>query len=537
MQLVYLWVEKYKNIKNRGFNFSPEFECKYDEDSNKLTIDKYENYQPIFPSNINVTAIVGENGSGKSSLVKKLLLIVKQIKSQEEKEDIKKSKYILIVKDNNKGLSLTTNLNIANENIINKYNIPIKNNNQLYFKLINFDVKLMSMQTDIYENPLSFFNKTGIDFSPILIYDKNNIRYELITRLFSILVNQEKLISNFRNIFYPNMIHLDIYLYRIDVNYKDEFKSLTGTLDPFIFLKEILEISFKIKGFVVSNKKKISEIIELLKNYIEIVIIKNDVNLVDDNLFRKSQENIPQIQLGFKIIKTNSEFINIIKEFLLLIQNVNINHLNISIKGNLNNKQVDFDDLSDGEKEIVSITTIIESNLDYIENNLVIFDETFNTLHPNWQKKLLHYLIETFKNRKQNIHFILTTHSPFLLSDLPKENIIFLEKGEQVYPDINTFGANIHTLLSHGFFMKDGLIGEFAKSQIDDVINYLNNKKSEIKDNDKAQNIINLIGEPIIKRQLQKMLDSHRLSKVDKIDKIEQQINDLQNKLKEINHD
>ena len=27
MELVYLWVEKYKNIEKQGFNFSPRFEC------------------------------------------------------------------------------------------------------------------------------------------------------------------------------------------------------------------------------------------------------------------------------------------------------------------------------------------------------------------------------------------------------------------------------------------------------------------------------------------------------------------------------
>ncbi|MDZ7818513.1 MAG: hypothetical protein U5K55_07810 [Aliarcobacter sp.] len=42
--------------------------------------------------------------------------------------------------------------------------------------------------------------------------------------------------------------------------------------------------------------------------------------------------------------------------------------------------------------------------------------------------------------------------------------------------DINPFGANIHTLLSHGFFMKDGLMGEFAKGKIDLAIKYLNQK-------------------------------------------------------------
>ena len=73
MELVYLWVEDYKNIKEQGFNFSPRFKCKYDKKSNELTIkDKSKDYISIFPDNINVTAIVGENGSGKTSILEKL---------------------------------------------------------------------------------------------------------------------------------------------------------------------------------------------------------------------------------------------------------------------------------------------------------------------------------------------------------------------------------------------------------------------------------------------------------------------------------
>ena len=38
MELVYLWVEDYKNIQKQGFNFSPNFECDfkpiYEEDEN-----------------------------------------------------------------------------------------------------------------------------------------------------------------------------------------------------------------------------------------------------------------------------------------------------------------------------------------------------------------------------------------------------------------------------------------------------------------------------------------------------------------------
>ena len=75
MELVYLWVKNYKNIVEQGFNFSSRFRCEYDEDTKELNIiDKEETgeFYPknFFGDNINITAIVGENGSGKSSLVK-----------------------------------------------------------------------------------------------------------------------------------------------------------------------------------------------------------------------------------------------------------------------------------------------------------------------------------------------------------------------------------------------------------------------------------------------------------------------------------
>ncbi|WP_151945259.1 hypothetical protein [Aliarcobacter butzleri] len=82
--------------------------------------------------------------------------------------------------------------------------------------------------------------------------------------------------------------------------------------------------------------------------------------------------------------------------------------------------------------------------------------------------------------------------------------------------------------------MKDGLMGEFAKEKINDVINFLNGNKSLITTNDEAQNLINIIGEPVIKKQLQKMLDSKRLSKIDEIDLIKNQMKELSKRLEEI---
>jgi len=99
MQLVYLWVAEYKNIKNQGFNFSPDFECDYDKDSNKLKIEP-KKHTRIFPNNINVTAIVGENGSGKSSVLNLLIDIFNVFASSKIEKiyyNLSESKHIILI--------------------------------------------------------------------------------------------------------------------------------------------------------------------------------------------------------------------------------------------------------------------------------------------------------------------------------------------------------------------------------------------------------------------------------------------------------
>ncbi|MFP3631520.1 AAA family ATPase, partial [Burkholderia sp. SIMBA_045] len=109
------------------------------------------------------------------------------------------------------------------------------------------------------------------------------------------------------------------------------------------------------------------------------------------------------------------------------------------------------------------------------ENLLIIIDEGDLYLHPEWQKRFLKELLDflpiIFINkigRQRNLQLIFTTNSPIPASDLLSYNTIFLEKGvdskgeeitvvkDSLNEQKDTFGANIHTLLSDSFFVHDG---------------------------------------------------------------------------------
>jgi predicted ATP-binding protein involved in virulence len=145
------------------------------------------------------------------------------------------------------------------------------------------------------------------------------------------------------------------------------------------------------------------------------------------------------------------------------------------IKGNVSFNNVKLGDLSFGEKFKILLFSQIYEKLCQNKNAIIFLDEVTLSFHPNWEKAFIQELITLFND--YNVHFIISSHSTFILSDIPKEHIIFLGQDregncQKISNTINitqTFGANIHTLLSHGFFMDGGLMGEFAKGKIEEI--------------------------------------------------------------------
>ncbi len=163
------------------------------------------------------------------------------------------------------------------------------------------------------------------------------------------------------------------------------------------------------------------------------------------------------------------------------------------------------------------------------KNYILLLDEADLGFHPMWKKKFINTILKSipyfFENltTKPNIQIIITTHDPLSLSDIPNNNVVFLKRNNDfcsVVGDkdkiMKTFGANISNLLSNSFFIKDGLIGDFSKSKIDEVIEWINkhkkageSKKSDTKFQEELshyKNVIELIDEKIIKLKLSEMI-------------------------------
>lgn len=202
----------------------------------------------------------------------------------------------------------------------------------------------------------------------------------------------------------------------------------------------------------------------------------------------------------------------------------------IDIEFEKEDQRVKLSDLSSGEQQyIFNINTII-----YHINNLktvyplrnsrikkynyvnIILDEVELYYHPEYQKKLIQDLLEEIKKNAasgslKNFNILLATHSPFILSDIPNQNILRLEEGKPS-PKLfeKTFGANIHDLLANDFFL-NGFMGEFAKNFILKRIEKINELDDNQSDSDKYDDLlaqINLIGEPVIKNSVLSLLES-----------------------------
>jgi len=118
-----------------------------------------------------------------------------------------------------------------------------------------------------------------------------------------------------------------------------------------------------------------------------------------------------------------------------------------------NNQDFKLEQLSDGEKMLLMLVTDLARRLAIANPGLgvealhgkgiVLIDEIDLHLHPQWQRLVIPGLTRTFPN----CQFIVTTHSPQVLSKVKKENVFILENYKLVAVTPHTYGKDSNSIL------------------------------------------------------------------------------------------
>lgn len=168
-----------------------------------------------------------------------------------------------------------------------------------------------------------------------------------------------------------------------------------------------------------------------------------------------------------------------------------------------------WEGVSSGENALLSLFGRLYSVKKTSNNVLLLIDEADMLFHPEWQRRYIElmYKILPIIYPKKNIQVIIATHSPIMLSDIPKQNVQFLKstlgknkKRKTIIVDgCDTFSANIFRLFQDAFFVEDTGIGSFAEKKLKDIVKMIH---SEEKRQNNILALINTVGDKYLRAKL-----------------------------------
>ena len=613
MELIYIFIEKYRNFENAELSLSGKFDIRYDKENGRIVINRNEKYQSIYPAHIrNINALVGRNSVGKTNIMDLIgMKIEDRNKNYDEYQTIYKHKksfayripddiereiwhaqYFMIYYLGEEGQDLfciegnnVKYIETMVENDIPEinyfagklwFNIICSNNNGKLRYIYNMNERLGDYRSEgikIYGDYRTEGDKLAIislrnNLNPE-IYTNVSLRPEddykiciprrvtrlqanqwvkkvdvLIKMMKSTQQNQRKIYSDkeYKLVisYTPNQFHKDIKSYKlsfgkIEKNNNHKCSLIESFLDYFCHFRLNDTNEAKARNLLMKCNYEINTYDEAIDAYREIanIIFEAAFEDIEYKKFVKERFNDFLNSLNNQYITVTGKSIEIpinsntnmhnIKNVIDVLIDEDFRHVYFNDKFAMFSEffECTIKNLSDGELHNLGLYASILEQIDDKnfssgkENFILLFDEPETSMHPDLARNFINDIIEFLGGiaNGRKFQIIISTHSPFILSDLQKENILLLEKdGDGISQikkcDISTFGSNIHDILSNGFFM-DSTIGEYEKNQINAVINDLYGIKRPRKaDEDymsesKIEYMISQIGEPILKNKLQ----------------------------------
>jgi restriction system-associated AAA family ATPase len=155
------------------------------------------------------------------------------------------------------------------------------------------------------------------------------------------------------------------------------------------------------------------------------------------------------------------------------------------------NQSVMLKDLSDGEHQLLHSLGLCLLFKD--TNSLFLLDEPETHFNPQWRANFISRLRQSLNGNNQP-EMLITTHTPFLISDSKPEKVLVFKKENGAVsvsnPEYNTLGASINKI-TMATFDKRETIGGLAQSILDDFT------KRSLDKNENKQNLIIEINEKL----------------------------------------
>ena len=135
---------------------------------------------------------------------------------------------------------------------------------------------------------------------------------------------------------------------------------------------------------------------------------------------------------------------------------------------NIISKSLDYVSLSDGEHQQAQVLGVFAMILQ--NNALFILDEPESHFNPRWRVEFVKRLLELPVDGRGNQEVLITTHAPFVPSDLRREQVHVFSKGVEgkvsvEKPPIETYGATFDRILEHCFKVRPP-ISQLARDEI-----------------------------------------------------------------------
>lgn len=377
------------------------------------------------------------------------------------------------------------------------YNYLLKNNCDEYlgkFKdeiYVNFD--------NIIKNCNEFYIKEQVDFATReKYYNKEQFFFEK----YGEKTLEQSRRKNPANVLYLNLL-FEIFYYEDsfvlpDINFEEDiYSQLLAAVEKYDQYNTYLE-----------DIKKIDDVLSEYDTCENIIDDTGDFAYKNCKVIKKDKDDKDKDKL--------KKFYNFIEEIFTDGKSYVLRYIRIQ---NLN--------MSSGERAMQNMFSwlVLIPQLDRImsidhetyTSKLLLIDEIDLYSHPEWQRRTIEQLILTINNIETiPVQIIISSHSPIILSDFPRDNIIYLKKPNDQKTSVidvssehnQSFGANIYTLFNDAFFMENGVVGEFAKKKILEVYDELKNEGDLTEEESYYQYFIDQIGNDIIRNEMRRLLKS-----------------------------